>query len=140
MHIHGQRNRSPRDMYLFSLLQDGPRGLHHLQPPPPAEDPLDPEDIPTYGIDWADADNPRYMNHLRQYNPDDTAPDNVFASAPVSLSHISVETPNSPLSLLQIAALDDALSRRVDLSSRNMDVRRLVWVEALRLCLLFNTH
>lgn len=137
MHIRNQRNRSPRDMYMFSLLQDGPRGLHHLQP---RDDPLPPEDIATYGIDWADADNPRYMNHLREHNPDDVGPDNVFTSAPVTLSHIAVETPHCPLTAIQIAGLDDALARRVDLSSRSMEIRRLVWVEALRLCRYFNTQ
>jgi hypothetical protein len=53
LQIRGKRARSPRDMYLFSMLQDGPRGLEYRA------EPVDEvvEDPSTYGIDWTVADD-----------------------------------------------------------------------------------
>ncbi|KAJ6531693.1 hypothetical protein B0H10DRAFT_1861097 [Mycena sp. CBHHK59/15] len=53
LQIRGEHTRSPRDMFLFSMLQDGPRGLERVV------EPVDEvvEEISTYGIDWDVADD-----------------------------------------------------------------------------------
>ncbi|KAJ7790254.1 hypothetical protein B0H14DRAFT_2396589 [Mycena olivaceomarginata] len=60
LQIRSEHACSPRDMYLFSMLQDGPRGLEYRA------EPVDEvvEDPSTYGIDWTVADNPALMAHL----------------------------------------------------------------------------
>lgn len=94
-------------------------------------------DYATYGIDWDVADDPTLMNHLLQQNPQDWADSNPFATGPDSgqLSHVECEPPGSPFSLEQIAHFDDLLHQSgVDLLSRNMGIRRLVWKRALDIC------
>ncbi|KAF7322148.1 hypothetical protein MKEN_00738900 [Mycena kentingensis (nom. inval.)] len=77
MRLPGQRNRSPRDMFFFSLLEDGPRGSDHL--PKPAEEVV--EDPATYGIDWDAAQDPRLMQHLLENNPEEWDEHNPFGPA-----------------------------------------------------------
>ncbi|KAJ7479011.1 hypothetical protein FB451DRAFT_1032227 [Mycena latifolia] len=133
LQIRGERTRSPRDMFLFSMVRDGPRGLEHMSQP--ADETV--EDPQTYGIDWEVADDARFMNHHLRENPQEWEEQNPFASGPVTQSHVPCEPPNSPFSPEQIALLDQHLAAAVDVRSRNMGVRRLVWKEALRLCTQF---
>ncbi|KAJ7636764.1 hypothetical protein FB45DRAFT_1138651, partial [Roridomyces roridus] len=130
LQIRGERSRSPRDMFTFSFLQDGPRGLEYRVSP--AEE--DVGDASTYGIDWAVADDQNLMSHLLSQNPQDWADRNPFAPGLDTLSDVPCEPPNSPLSLEQIAALDATLTSEFDLTSRSMHIRRLVWIRALELC------
>lgn len=134
LQIRGERDRSPRDIFLFSMVQDGPRGIQQFLTPPDDEQI---NDFPTYGIDWDVTDDMTLMNHLLQENPQDWADTNPFAVGPNSgeLSHVECEPPGSPFSIEQIAHFDNLLHRSgVDLLSRNMGVRRLVWKEGLRIC------
>ncbi|KAJ7842983.1 hypothetical protein B0H14DRAFT_3086611 [Mycena olivaceomarginata] len=126
----GERSRSPRDMYLFSMLQDGPRGLEYRTDPvsEAVEDPS------TYGIDWTVADDPALMAHLLEQNPQDWANHNPFAPGPDELSHVPCDAPDSPFTAEQIRNLDTQLSAEVDTRSRSMHVRRLVWTKAMELC------
>ncbi|KAH7904431.1 hypothetical protein BJ138DRAFT_1019159 [Hygrophoropsis aurantiaca] len=132
LQIRGERERSPRDIFLFSMVQDGPRGIERLLAP--VEE--DVEDIATYGIDWGVVDDPVLMAHLLQHNPHENV-NNPFAAGPNTLSNVPCEPPNSPLTDAQINQLDRELAVRVDLSSRNMQVRRLVWTNALAICQSF---
>ncbi|KAJ7029654.1 hypothetical protein C8F04DRAFT_962582 [Mycena alexandri] len=130
LQIRGERTRSPRDMFLFSMVRDGPRGLEQSVDPPSE----DVEDPATYGIDWQVADDPPLMTHLFNENPSEWEEQNPFASGPAAHSHVPCEPPNSPFSPEQIALLDQRLAAVVDLTSRSMGVRRLVWTEVFRLC------
>ena len=65
--LKGERRRTPHDIFFFSMIQDGPRGMQHLPTPPDV--PLD--DPATYGIGWDVADNTRLMTHLIENNPQD---------------------------------------------------------------------
>lgn len=131
LQIRGERSRSPRDMFLFSLLQDGPRGIHTQLNPP--EDHV--ENIAAYGIDWDVASDPALMDHLLQNNPHDLVNANPFdATGPARLSDVPCEPPNCPFTEAQVEWLDDTLTQRVNMQSRNMDIRRVVWIEALSLC------
>ncbi|KAJ7604059.1 hypothetical protein FB45DRAFT_983870 [Roridomyces roridus] len=128
--IRHERNRSPRDIFLFSMLQDGPRGLEHRVDP--IEDEVDDPD--TYGIDWDTANDPTLMNHLLTQNPHEWEEQNPFAPGLDNLSHVPCDTPDSPFTVAEINELDRRLGLRVDLQSRSMHVRRLVWREAMEIC------
>ncbi len=116
------------------MLQDGPHGLGgtavQLQPAVDEEVP----DVSTYGIDWAVAGNPSFMNHLLQNNPQDHPEGNPFAVRLAKLSDVPCEPPGCPFTIEQVRWLDDELVSQSNTVSRNMEVQRLVWTEALRLC------
>ncbi|KAF9060018.1 hypothetical protein BDP27DRAFT_1164585, partial [Rhodocollybia butyracea] len=59
-----ERQRSPRDMYFFGILQEDASGLlEHLEE--------EIEDLVHYGVDWHDMANPELLNHHNQYNTND---------------------------------------------------------------------
>ncbi|KAJ7641395.1 hypothetical protein FB45DRAFT_739035 [Roridomyces roridus] len=129
LQIRGERSRSPCDMFLFSMVQDGPRGLEYRAP---TNENID--DPTTYGIDWQAADDSQLMDHHLRQNPQEWEERNPFSSGPDVHSHVPCEPPNSPFSHDQIALLDQQLSLVVNVHSRTMGVRHRVWVEALRIC------
>ena len=119
---------------MFSMVQDGPHGIQQL-----LNEPVDEEvDNPTtYGIDWEVADDFTLMNHLLQENPQEWEDDNPFSIVPTShsLSNVECEPPGSPFSPEQITHMDHLLLQSsIDLYSRSMNIRRLVWKEALEIC------
>lgn len=133
LQIRGERNRSPQDIFLFSMVQDGPRGL--VLSDAPAEENVDPADLNSYGIDWDDADNPQLMEHLLLNNPQERDDQNPFHVGPTTLSDVPCEPPDCPFPADQIRRLDTLLAQRVDVTSRNMALRRIVWETALELCI-----
>ncbi|KAJ7185191.1 hypothetical protein C8R46DRAFT_817384, partial [Mycena filopes] len=54
LQIKGERKRSPRDMFLFSMVQDGPRGISHMVEA--VDEPVD--DPSSYGVDWHVTEEP----------------------------------------------------------------------------------
>ncbi|KAJ6474110.1 hypothetical protein DFH09DRAFT_1462008 [Mycena vulgaris] len=104
LQIRGERGRSPRDMFI------------------------------TYGIDWDVANDPGLMTHLLDQNPQDWSERNLFAPGLDTLSHVPCEPPNSPFTVEQIAFIDAELAAEVDVTSRSMHVRRVVWTKAMELC------
>ncbi|KAJ6522055.1 hypothetical protein B0H19DRAFT_1224048 [Mycena capillaripes] len=130
LQIRGERTRSPRDMFLFSMVQDGPRGIERLVNPP--DESL--EDPSTYGIDWDVADDPTLMCHHLMENPQEWADHNPFAPGVQDLSDVPCEAPDCPFTPEQVAHLDRVLAQAVDMTSRSMQVRKLVWREAFVIC------
>lgn len=133
LQLRGERNRSPKDMYFFSMYQDGPRGVQYQTVP--SEEEI--EDVENYGVDWEDAEDPVIMDHLHANNPQDRGhdEDNPFHSTtPSSFSDVPCEPPNCPLTPQQVHILDTVLPQRVNLSSRSMVTRHMVWEEALSIC------
>ncbi|KAF7329414.1 hypothetical protein MKEN_00203300 [Mycena kentingensis (nom. inval.)] len=131
MRLPGQRNRSPRDMFFFSLIEDGPRGLDQFEEPAD-EDVGDPA---AYGIDWDAANDPQLMQHLLENNPEEWDEHNPFSPANIRLTHVPCDVPaEGPLSAEQVAELDDHLALTVDVESRSMEVREQVWAEAFAFC------
>jgi hypothetical protein len=116
-------------MFVFSMVQDGPRGLQQIF------EPVDEvvEDIASYGVDWQVANEPRLMQHLLEQNPQDWENENPFRAPPAQLSDVPCEPPNCPFTPEQVALLDETLRGRVDVTSRNMGIRRLVWQEAFHI-------
>ncbi|KAJ7606536.1 hypothetical protein DFH06DRAFT_998805 [Mycena polygramma] len=130
LQIRGERTRSPRDMFLFSMLQDGPRGLEQFADPPDEQV----DDPTTYGIDWDVVDNPTLMRHHLMANPQEWEDRNPFAPGVNDLSDVPCEPPDSPFTAEQIAYLDERLAAVVDTNSRSMEIRKLVWKEAYTIC------
>ena len=95
------------------------------------------EDINSYGVDWQVADEPHLLRHLLRENPQDGENENPFHAQPAQLSDVPCDPPDSPFTPEQVALLDGALQERVDLHSRNMIIRRMVWQEAFNICSSF---
>ena len=133
LQIQGERNRSPADIFLFSLVQDGPRGLDFQGD---LEDDIV-HDLAGYGVDWDVADDAQLMAHLLENNPRDWDESNPFHSPPSSFSHVPCDEPGCPFTVDEIALLDATLGAHplVDMGSRNMQMRRVVWTVALNACM-----
>ncbi|KAJ7219818.1 hypothetical protein B0H12DRAFT_1031709 [Mycena haematopus] len=130
LQIRGERTRSPRDIFLFSMIQDSPRGLERFIEPPDETV----EDPSTYAIDWDVIDNPTLMRHHLMQNPQEWEDRNRFAPGIQDLSDVPCEPPQSVFSAEQIRYLDETLAAIVDTTSRSMHVRKRVWIEAFRIC------
>jgi len=59
MTIHGERQRSPLDMFYFGMIENGVRGFAEYK------DPIDEQvdDPSSYGIDWQDLEDARILHH-----------------------------------------------------------------------------
>ncbi|KAJ7881811.1 hypothetical protein B0H14DRAFT_3082554 [Mycena olivaceomarginata] len=112
--IDGERRQSPREMFMFGLLEDGPRGIGHLGTPLPAAE-GEVGDVGQFGVDWEAQATPARVNHLAENN-------------------VVVEPPNCPFALEEVNILDVELARVADIVSRDMAARKVVWREALGLC------
>ncbi|KAJ7703710.1 hypothetical protein B0H17DRAFT_922096 [Mycena rosella] len=130
LQIRGERTHSPCDMFLFSMVQDGPRGLERLVDVPD-EDVGDPS---TFGIDWDVADDPRLMRHHLLQNPHEWEEHNPFAPGIQDLSDVPCEPPGCPFTEAQVMYLDRQLEAVVDVTSCSMHVRQLIWKEVFRIC------
>ena len=134
LQIRGERQQTPHEMYFFSMLDDGPRGLNgpRFQGGDGRLDGLDDgEDLSAFGVDWEVMDDEALMEHHYRHNP--TPLDNPFG-APPTLSEVICTPPGCPLPPGSTHQLDSHLSRVSDVDSHSMLVRRTVWVEALRIC------
>ncbi|KAJ7127763.1 hypothetical protein C8R44DRAFT_616395 [Mycena epipterygia] len=142
MQIAGETNRSPVDMFTFGILRDGARGFTiddaRMAQQEADSAPMSQEEAATFGVDYEAHGDARLMAHLAENNQDEWEDnnDNPFVPdvAPEHRPHVVCEPPNSPLSAAQIAVLDARLRACVDLTSRDMEVRKLVWRQALRIC------
>ncbi|KAJ7936292.1 hypothetical protein B0H13DRAFT_2226809 [Mycena leptocephala] len=130
--VRRERERSPRDLFLFGMLREGPRGISSFLTT--EEEEID--DINEYGVDWEVNEDPQLIAHLlennlheRATNGDPFAP----ASTPANLSEVLCEPHGCPFTPAQLQLLDEHLNSSVDLFSRNMNIRRLVWVRALEI-------
>ncbi|KAJ7895933.1 hypothetical protein B0H14DRAFT_3081107 [Mycena olivaceomarginata] len=101
-------------------LQDGPCSIKHMAAP--LDEVADPS---TFGIDWDVMDDPTLMHHHLMQNPEEWAN---------NLSEVPCKLRNSPFSAEQIAYLDLELAAVIDLTSHSMNVCKMVWKEAFRIC------
>ena len=128
--IRGERQRSPRDMFLFGMIQNGPRGLAGI-PEPELEEVIE-AGVAGYGIDWEALDDEQVRIHHDIANPNERFADNPFIThEPEHLSNIEVHEPNCPLSPEQLDHLDSQLNT---IHSHTMEGYRLQWVIGLRIC------
>lgn len=130
------RNSSPRDMFFFSFPEDGVRGLFGEPPVPDLHE--DVGDIMQYGIDWEAANDSTIMDQVLDNNPNEWENDNPFrpgqASQPGQLSYVPCDAPGCPLSPFEVQELNIRLAAAEDTTTRNMAMRRKLWITALTLC------
>ncbi|KAJ7707519.1 hypothetical protein B0H17DRAFT_917598 [Mycena rosella] len=131
--FENEQKCSPRDMFTFGLLEQGPRGIGPL---------IEAEeegvtDFSQYGVDWRAQADPAIFTHFTDNNGPDVDhahPFNAFAT-PSNMSEVVVEEPNCPFNANEVLRLDGELALVADVTSRDMAVRKLVWKEALAICL-----
>lgn len=132
----GQKNRSPADMFLFGMLERGPRGLHSVASHNPT--PVEPteDELASYGVDWEEHQRADVMDHLLQRDPQEWEDDNPFqlVSTPSTLNEVICEAPNCPLSAEQVHLLDAQLDELFDMSTSDMAMRRTIWQRSLSIC------
>lgn len=121
---------------MFGMVREGPRGIEYVMGGLPVEDEIAPEEIQDYGVDWDAANDTDLMAHLLENNPQERLSHNPFQSTatPSALSDVPVDPPRCPFSDVQIASLNSYLMTHFDLSSRNMLIRRSIWISALAHC------
>ncbi|KAJ8521328.1 hypothetical protein ONZ45_g1958 [Pleurotus djamor] len=135
----GARDRSPRDLFFFGVLENGiatPDGLPpHIEgwPLPASQHPReDIEDLLTYGVDWEDLDDHQLLQHHILHNPPANEPLDVETNQPENMSLVEVPSFECPLMDDDLEAFDEFIHSIPQLSSRSMTSCRIVWVEALR--------
>ncbi|KAI0706377.1 hypothetical protein C8Q76DRAFT_770901 [Earliella scabrosa] len=146
LRIRGERAASPRELFMFGMIEHGPRGLEQIHAPPPVhEEPV--SDLADYGVDWEVINDPRLMAHHREHNPvgadvnlspsNSSSTPNPFAttSTPQRLSEVTCDPPRCPLTAQQVSLLNAHMALHFDLTTRDMLVRRQMWVAALEFCL-----
>ncbi|EIN04394.1 hypothetical protein PUNSTDRAFT_76606 [Punctularia strigosozonata HHB-11173 SS5] len=131
MSTPGTGAQSPNEMFFFSMLQDGPRGL--VPPEQDVHDDEDIEDVTSYGIDWDVYNDPSMVAHLADSDEEDDTSHNPFGT-PNKLSEVICDAPPCPLQPHEVEALNNRLRASINISERDMKVRRLVWTQALAIC------
>jgi hypothetical protein len=131
--LWGERNRSPLDMFLFGMVEDGPRGIANLMQVDDTD--LDDVDLAQYGVDWEGQADPALMDHFYANNPQETT-GGAFApvTTPDRLSGVAFNSPDSPLTQQQVETLSHKLNAVIDVTSRSMTIRRVIWQIAFDLC------
>jgi hypothetical protein len=132
--LRGERDRSPLDMFIFGMVEDGPRGIAGLMQVDEEDD--EDLDLAQYGVDWEGQDDPVLMAHFQANNPEDALPRGAFApvTAPERLSGVAFDSPNSPLTDHQEETLAAMLGEAIDMSSRSMTIRRVIWQIGFDFC------
>ncbi|KAF8156470.1 hypothetical protein K438DRAFT_1910088 [Mycena galopus ATCC 62051] len=129
--VPNERKQSPREMFTFGLLEQGPRGLDRFMLA--QEEEVD--DLANFGVDWEGQVNPELISHHTANNTAVTSENPFDGDAlPAHMSEVTVESPNSPFSPEQCTQLDAELALVINTASRDMAVRKQVWKEALRIC------
>ena len=133
LQIRGERQQTPQEMFFFSMLEDGPRGLNgpHQNGEADVQEEIE-EDLSLYGVDWEVMEDEALMTHYHQHNPIQL--DNPFSTTPSILSEVECKPPDCPLSAEGVHQLHHYLLQVADVYSRSMLIRRTIWVEALRIC------
>lgn len=127
--IRGERQRSPKDMFVFGMMQNGIRGFGSEEG---EEDVI--EDIDGYGVDWEDYEDDSVLAHHHAHNPFAVSDNPFQAHHPHHLSHVEIDLPNNPFTTAQTEFLEAELSQLPYRHSQVMTDRHLLWVSALSLC------
>ncbi|KAK7052904.1 hypothetical protein VNI00_004224 [Paramarasmius palmivorus] len=133
--LRNEPNRSPRDLFLFSHIQDGPRGVA-LRPVAPEEEVVEPA---LYGIDWEALEDSRIQDHFFQRQEQEEVYVMVEdPTVPSNLNHVPVEPPNCPFTEEQIQYLDGVLREEFQHTDRrDMEICRMIWRRAFEICTQF---
>lgn len=124
--IRGERQRSPKDMFVFGMMQNGMRGFGS------GEDEEDVDDLQGFGIDWEAFDDDAILAHHLANNPDNATYENPFQPHhPHHFSHVEIQLPNNPFTPLQMQTFEAALDQLPHRHCPAMHDRRLLWISAL---------
>jgi hypothetical protein len=118
--LRGDTNCSPRELFLFSISEDGVRGVEHMD----NDETVDPD---TYGIDWEVDYNPILRRHFLENN---LGQDEDFTDS----TTVICEVAGCPLTEDAVYELEARLETHVNSSSKNMTARRFIWQVALEIC------
>ncbi|KAJ7573825.1 hypothetical protein C8J56DRAFT_1129652 [Mycena floridula] len=126
--IHGEAHRSPRDLFLFGMINNGLRGLA------PLEEELTEQDIDAYGIDWDELDEPSIAAHHETENAHIASEhsDAFTTHHPHHFSHVEVIPADCPLSIEQLQYLHDQLN--LQSFTRDMGSMLQLWIFAKQTC------
>lgn len=125
--LDGERDRSPLDMFFFSVVQNGLRGPDsHIRPMVE-----DIQDLATYGVDWEDLENRHLLGHHNQHNPQAAENFPEGSNLPARLSTVEVPEFDCPLSVEEARLFNNALPQLSEFGQRDMASRRSLWIEAL---------
>lgn len=135
MDIRGERDRSPKDMFFFGMIQKGWRDLSLNF------DSIDEsvDSLAEYGVDWEELDDPALLSfHNGRSEGERDIPDNVDdvvagSRAPPNLSLVELTNQECPLSQDHLDVFFSQVQLLPGFGSERMDERRLLWQHALQL-------
>ncbi|KAJ8079861.1 hypothetical protein PM082_016686 [Marasmius tenuissimus] len=133
--LRHQRSQSPVELFTFGMMENGLRGMDSIMN---IEDDhlvgslASQEDRDGYGVDWEDMEDPAVLAHHNNSNLMDSEDStNPFTThIPDHFSHVEVQSPDCPLTTDQLQLLHSHLDSLPFASNRDMDSRRLLWIEA----------
>ncbi|KAJ7814656.1 hypothetical protein B0H13DRAFT_1664624 [Mycena leptocephala] len=127
IHLDNECMRSPRHLFFFGMIENGLRGFEDFATTLGHDDV---DDRDAYGVDWDDLNNADIMQKLNMdhiHNP-------FTNDGPHQLSHVEVLELLCPFTAGQVAQLNAHLALSPQSQSRNMKIRRAIWVDALEIC------
>ncbi|KAJ7737974.1 hypothetical protein B0H16DRAFT_1664698 [Mycena metata] len=129
--IRNGPNRSPVDMFYFDTLVHGARG-HALV------DDISEEELEVYGVDWEGLHDDTLLHSQRENNAAEMGRTSWLrrVGPPEHLNEVPVESPEGPLHLDQVAALEAVIGQWRGLAA-NSDIIHL-WSIALAFCCTLN--
>ncbi|KAG6837599.1 hypothetical protein H0H93_007013 [Arthromyces matolae] len=120
----GELHRSPREMYMFGIQENGFRGIF-------IDDAVE-GNVEEFGIDWNEVDNAAARNHHNEHNVNDGDSTDPFTlPAPDHLSHVEVVDPHCPFSPIQLTLFESQVSALQTFHLQDMHSRRLLWIDSL---------
>jgi hypothetical protein len=128
MQLKHERNKSPREMFMMGIMERRVPGVWELIQAQEA----DVGDAQTYGVDFEAMDDDLIMTDLREREA------NPFQDhVPGSFSEVRCEAPECPLQPHQVAELNQVLAMEFDMTTRNMEMRQMMWTRGLVHCMEF---
>lgn len=130
----GQPRASPNELFLFGMVQFGPRGIDIFA----EEEVVSAAEMAQFGTDLEIHEDHRALTHFLENNPDAWDTGNPFdppTTIPDHTNEIIVDPTSSPLAQEQITALDHFLTLYIqDATCGSMMSRKLLWQVALSKC------
>jgi hypothetical protein len=143
--IRGERNRSPEDLFMFGLMEEGTRGIGRASVQVDADEQV--EDYASYGVDW------EFLNVCPGSDVLDLAPhlnhlpgQGLGHGEPEVFNEVRCDPPNCPLAQDEVGALTlhlepfvvnwGAQPAAIDGAGGVIEVRKALWASALNFCQL----
>jgi hypothetical protein len=129
----GQQSRRPDNMFFFGTLENGARGLERIQEP--VEDALEPDQVNSYGIDWAAVEDDTLRERVLRRDTEAYVARNPFQNSalPSHMNAVACKAPNCPFTPEGTDFFSRTLVLRCDTLMQGKDFasRRSLWIAAL---------